>query len=124
MYSKISTNLNVFKLDIPKTIVPAPTDIDYEIGFIRRYFCQKSNDANSYLFEIDENEFRRLSESPFWVVTDVKWRITGPIERTYKDDGSLSDIGVMESNKAAISFGASTIKNIGLYLPNLLQFYK
>ena len=46
MYSKISTNLNVFKLDIPKTIVPAPTDIDYEIGFIRRYFCQKSNDTN------------------------------------------------------------------------------
>ena len=65
-----------------------------------------------------------MSESPFWIVTDVKWRITGPIEQTYKDDGSLSDIGVMASNKAAISFGAFTIKNIGLYLPNLLQFYK
>ena len=124
MYSKISTNLNVFKLDIPKTIVPEPSETDYEFGFIRRYFCQKSNDANSYLFEIDENEFRRLSESPFWVVTDIKWRISGPIERIYKDDGSLADIGVISSNKAAIAFGAFTIKNIGLYLPNLLQFYK
>jgi hypothetical protein len=124
MYSKISTNLNVFKLDIPKTIVPEPAETDYEFGFIRRYFCQKSNDANSYLFEIDENEFRRLSESPFWVVTDIKWRISGPIERIYKDDGSLADIGVISSNKAAIAFGAFTIKNIGLYLPNLLQFYK
>jgi hypothetical protein len=124
MYSKISTNLNVFKLDIPKTIVPEPAETDYEIGFIRRYFCQKSNDANSYLFEIDENEFRRLSESPFWVVTDIKWRISGPIERIYKDDGSLADIGVISSNKAAIAFGVFTIKNIGLYLPNLLQFYK
>lgn len=124
MYSKISTNLNVFKLDIPKTIVPAPSDIDYEFGFIRRYFCQKSNDANSYLFEIDESEFRRLSESPFWKVVDIKWRIAGPIDRTYKDDGSVSDLGVISSNKASIAFGASTIKNIGLYLPNLLQFYK
>jgi hypothetical protein len=124
MYSKLSTNLNVFKLDIPKTIVPEPAETDYEFGFIRRYFCQKSNDANSYLFEIDENEFRRLSESPFWVVTDIKWRISGPIERIYKDDGSLADIGVISSNKAAIAFGAFTIKNIGLYLPNLLQFYK
>jgi hypothetical protein len=124
MYSKISTNLNVFKLDIPKTIVPEPAETDYEIGFIRRYFCQKSNDANSYLFEIDENEFRKLSESPFWVVTDIKWRISGPIERIYKDNGSLADIGVIASNKAAIAFGAFTIKNIGLYLPNLLQFYK
>jgi hypothetical protein len=124
MYSKISTNLNVFKLDIPKTIVPEPAETDYEFGFIRRYFCQKSNDANSYLFEIDENEFRRLSESPFWVVTDIKWRISGPIERIYKDNGSLADIGVIASNKAAIAFGAFTIKNIGLYLPNLLQFYK
>jgi hypothetical protein len=124
MYSKISTNLNVFKLDIPKTIIPEPAETDYEFGFIRRYFCQKSNDANSYLFEIDENEFRRLSESPFWVVTDIKWRISGPIEQIYKDDGSLADIGVISSNKAAIAFGAFTIKNIGLYLPNLLQFYK
>lgn len=124
MYSKISSNLNVFKLNIPKTIVPAPTDIDYELGYIRRYFCQKSNDIDSYLFEINESEFRRLSESPFWKVVDIKWRIAGPIDRTYKDDGSVSDLGVISSNKSAIAFGASTIKNIGLYLPNLLQFYK
>jgi hypothetical protein len=39
-------------------------------------------------------------------------------------DGEVNDIGVRNSNKATISIAASKIKNIGLYLPNLLQFYK
>jgi len=33
-------------------------------------------------------------------------------------------MGVRASNKAAISFAVKDIKNIGLYLPNILQFYK
>ena len=124
MYSKIATNLNLFKLPNPKTIVPSPNENDYQLGFIRRYFCQKSNDSNSYIFEIDEQEYSKLEVSPFWKVVDIKWRISGPLERLYNDDGTISDIGVRESNKAAINLAALKIKNISLYLPNILQFYK
>jgi hypothetical protein len=124
MYSKVANNLNLFKIDVPNTIVPSPSDVDYQLGFIRRYFCQKANDSHSYIFEIDEDEFRKLEESPFWKVSDMKWRISGPIQRTYKDDGNVNDIGVTESNRAAINLTSLKIKNISLYLPNLLQFYK
>lgn len=124
MYSKIATNLNLFKIQTPKTIVPSPADTDYQLGFIRRYFCQKSNDSHSYIFEIDEAEYSNLAESPFWTVVDIKWRIKGPIERTYDMDGNVTDIGIKESNRAAINLGTLKIKNISLYLPNILQFYK
>ena len=84
----------------------------------------QDGDAYEFVFEIDEDEFRKLEQSPFWKVSDMKWRISGPIQRTYKDDGSVNDIGVNESNRAAINLTSLKIKNISLYLPNLLQFYK
>lgn len=124
MYSKVANNLNLFKIDIPNTIVPSPSDTDYQLGFIRRYFCQKANDSHSHIFEVDESEYRKLEQSPFWKVSDMKWRISGPTKRILKDDGSVSDIGVNESNRAAINLAALKIKNISLYLPNILQFYK
>jgi hypothetical protein len=39
-------------------------------------------------------------------------------------EGNVSDIGIRESNRAAINLAALKIKNISLYLPNILQFYK
>ena len=97
MYIDIVNNLNAFKMDIPKTIVPSPTTKDYELGFIR---------------------------NPLWKVVSIKWRISGPIETTYDLNGLELDKGVRNSNKATIGLASSKIKNIGLYLPNLLQFYK
>mgnify|MGYP003346855108 CR=1 FL=1 len=38
--------------------------------------------------------------------------------------GEVDDKGVRNSNKSAISLATSDIKNIGLYLPNILQFHK
>jgi hypothetical protein len=124
MYSKIANNLNQFRLVNPKTIVPSPDEDDYQLGFIRRYFCQKSNDSHSYIFEIDEEEHRKLEQSPLWKVVDIKWRINGPLDKMYDEVGNITDIGIRESNKAAINLAALKIKNISLYLPNILQFYK
>lgn len=124
MYTDITNNLNEFKIELPKTIVPIPTDTDYQYGFIRRYFCQRVNDSNAHIFEISENVFNELSKSPFWKVIDIKWRIVGPINETYNDTGILTDVGVRSSNKSAIGSATHHIKNISLYLPNLLQFYK
>lgn len=124
MYSKVANNLNLFKIEIPKTIVPSPSDRDYQLGFIRRYFCQKSNDSHSYIFEVNIDEYKKLEQSPFWKTVDIKWRIAGPIQKIYKEDGSIGDVGINESNKVAINLASLKIKNISLYLPNVLQFYK
>ena len=123
-YKDLINNLQLFEIKTPKTIVPSPTEDDYKLGFIRRYFTQKVNDSNGHIFEINEEVYSEYSNSPFWKVIDLKWRIVGPQNTTYKNDGNIDDIGVLNSNKNSIGKASFSLKNIGLYLPNLLQFYK
>ena len=65
-----------------------------------------------------------LFENPYWVSEIMKWRITGPITPVYNIDGILTDKGVIESNNASISIISQKVKNVKLYLPNILQFHK
>ena len=124
MYKKVANNIDLFIVNTPNTIVPTPTDEDYYIGFVRRYFVRKANDINGFTYEIDKDEYADYIDNPFWTTADIKWRISGPLNPTYKENGEEDDRGVINSNKAAIRIAASKIKNIGLYLPNILQFYK
>jgi len=124
MYKNIANNLNLFEITVPSTIVPSPENDDYNVGFIMRYFTQKVADENSHIFEINENIYQKYKTNPHWKVVELKWRIKGPKDVVYKIDGSVDDKGVINSNKAAIARASFTLRNIGLYLPNLLQFYK
>ena len=124
MYKDLIRGRELYSLDFTKTIVPSPTDIDYENGFINRYFTQRVNDSNSFVFEMNLEEYNLLLENPYWIFGEMRWRITGPTSLVYSNNGTITDIGVIASNTASISIVSSKIKNIGLYLPNLLQFYK
>jgi hypothetical protein len=124
MYKDIAKNIDFFKIEYPKTIVPTPTPQDYENGFIRRYFIRHTNDINGHIFEISSEIYSEYLENPFWKVEQIKWRISGPIETTYKDSGEIDDTGVKNSNTAALNIAGINLKNIKLYLPNVLQFYK
>lgn len=124
MYKDVAKNIENFTLQIPKTVIPIPTEFDYDNGFIRRYFIQKTNDSNGFVFEVSEEVHDELRDNPFWKVADLKWRITGPKETVYNQKGELSDIGVEITNKQIINLTSKTIRNISLYLPNLLQFHK
>lgn len=124
MYNDVAQNIQDFDLTYPETIIPDPKDTDYKVGFIRRYFVKKANDPDSHIFEVSDSTFSKYSKKPFWIADSVKWRISGPLNETYKPNGEIEDRGISNSNKAAIARAAVTLKNIGLYLPNLLQFYR
>jgi hypothetical protein len=124
MYKNLVKNISDFDLQLPKTIVPSPSELDYDNGFIRRYFIQKTNDSNGFVFEISDEMYNYYTDNPFWKVADLKWRITGPKQTVYNHKGELSDIGVEITNKQIINLTSKTIRNISLYLPNLLQFHK
>lgn len=124
MYSDLVKNKTFYSLEIPKTIVPVPTSNDYESSFIERYFIQKANDIHGFVYEIDMNEFTRIKSNPYWLYVVISWRISGPLDSVYNNDGMLIDKGVINSNKATLATASAKLKNIGLYLPNLLQFHK
>lgn len=124
MYKDVVNNLSLFDIKYPKTIVPNPTEDDYSIGFIVRYFIQKVNDDSGHIFEISQNEYDVYRNNLHWKSAELKWRIIGPKNTIYNVDGNVDDKGVIETNKSSISRASQKLKNIGLYLPNLLQFYK
>jgi len=124
MYKDVLNSPDDYKIEYPQTIIPEPSDTDYSLGFIKRYFIKRSNDTNSHIYEVAEGDYTTYLKNPFWTAVSIKWRIAGPTSETYKLNGELDDKGVMFSNKAAIGIAAGNMKNIGLYLPNLLQFYR
>ena len=124
MYNDLISEKKLYSLDIPKTIVPTPDSFDYENGFIQRYIVQKANDITGFVYEVDLNTYQDLLENPYWLVYSMRWRLTGPIDPTYREDGTLNDMGVRGSNRASIGLASNLIKNAGLYFPNILQFHK
>jgi len=107
-----------------KAYLPKPTEKDYTRGYIRRYFLQKTNDKGSPIFELSQSKKGQFLSNPLYTVVDVKWRIRGPREVVYSDNGTIRDKSVPGSNMTAIKLVAHLIPNLKLYLPNLLQFYK
>jgi len=124
MYRDVATSLDLFVVKYPETIMPTPKEIDYEIGFIRRYFVRKSNEPEGYIFEVSEPVYVQYTRNPFWKGDTIKWRISGPVDIVYNKRGEVEDKGIIESNKSGISSASTILKNIKLYLPNLLQFYR
>jgi hypothetical protein len=111
-FNELVTGVDDFRSIRIKTHIPTPTDGDYKIGYIQRYFAQKANDDASFVFEVNERQFERLSQSPFYRTVELDWKISGKRE------------DVREMNRKSIRFVTPQMKSIGLYLPNYLQFHK
>jgi hypothetical protein len=124
MYTDLIKDKKLFSLEVPKTIVPSPTENDYYNGIITRFFTQKANDINGFVYEINLDTYNKLKSNPYWLINNIYWRITGPLDMIYNDNGMVMDKGVYNSNRDSIRLGEEIIKNLSLYLPNVLQFYK
>ena len=107
-----------------KSFLPKPTEVDYTRGYITRYFAQKVNDLNSPIREISSDDYINVSRNSFYNTTSLKWRISGPKEIKYDSNNNVIEKSVLESNQISIRLASKRIKNLKLYLPNLLQFYK
>jgi hypothetical protein len=124
MYNDLIKDKKLYSLELPKTVVPFPTEDDYYNGIITRFFTQKANDVNGFVYEVDLDTYNTLKENPYWLIGSIYWRIAGPLDMIYNETGMVIDKGVYNENRASIALGSETIKNLGLYLPNILQFYK
>lgn len=113
------------KTSVPiSAYIPTPKEIDYNRGYIRRFFAQRSNDKTSPIIEISSDSFNRIGRSNIYRVVTLRWRIKGPKQIIFNKNGDVSDRGVAYSNNKAIDLVSNDIPNLKLYLPNLYQFYK
>lgn len=101
-----------YDLDSVVPHLPHPKDIDYQRGYIVRYFIQKANDINSSIYEVSSSDIGTYKNTFYYVTVSLDWRIKG------------DPIDVKKSNSESIRIASETIPKIQLYLPNLLQFHK
>jgi hypothetical protein len=95
---------------VVNTFCPSPTDNDYKKGFILRYFAQKTNDKNGYIYELNESSNLALLLNPFYTTVSIRWRIIG------------TDEEIQQSNFNSVKLGSKRIPLLIKYLPNYLQF--
>lgn len=104
--------------------IPKPTEDEYARGYIMRFFAQKTIDVGSPIIEISYNTYLKTKNNPYYRTTKLRWNISGSLKPIYNSNGILEENGISESNRISIKLASQKIKNLKLYLPNLLQFYK
>ena len=112
-YSYLNRKLGM-NFTIPTIIAYSPelTNEDYTRGYIVRNFVQKVNDDTATITEIDGNTHVEIQANGYYQIVKIKWRLTGTPQE------------IMDSNKASIGLVKLEMKNLKLYLSNLLQFAK
>jgi hypothetical protein len=110
-YITLANNSENFTFSI-NTFIPRPNEKDYKRGYITRYFVQKSNDSNSYIYEVSKESYKNYLTNAFLLKVSLDWRIVG------------DDTDIKKSNSESIRLASKTMNKLQLYLPNLLQFKK
>ena len=84
-----------------------PTEEDYDVGRMTRYFAKKTNESSSPAFEISADDFET---SPLYDYVSLLWYIRG------------NKIRVNKMNRREVLVARKTIPNIEKLLPNYQYF--
>lgn len=117
----IKNKLNFSSFELPDVIsyIPLPTEYDYSIGKIRRYFVGKPN--YYFISEVNSEDYHQYV-LPFFIPISFSWKISGPKHNVYKN-GILDTVGVYEYNLNNINHMKKSLPNIDKFLNDPLQFW-
>ena len=85
--------------DYPKESTFKPTEVDYKIGEVTRYFTQKANDTTQPVFEINKETFN--NQNSLFKYTDFTWIIRGLKQDVERENSTT--IRVSETELPGIS---------------------
>ena len=111
-YSEIANIGTTFNQKRISPHVPTLTDLDYDRGYIVRYFIQKANDTEARIVEVDYIGYKKFVGDAFYTAVSLDWKVKG------------TDEEIKECNFKSIKTVVDRIPLIQSYLPNLLQFKK
>ena len=86
MFSKYIELKSPTRQEYPEIISANPSESDYRIGSIMRYFTQKGNNRNADIFEVSVNDFN--NKNNLYRYTSFQWRISGKKEEVTRDNQS------------------------------------
>ena len=86
LFSQYSNIKTFVRQDYPKTTPANPSESDYRIGRITRYFTKKTNEVNGKVFEITEKDFG--NQNNLYDYTAFEWRISGKKLEVNRDNSA------------------------------------
>jgi hypothetical protein len=111
MYSNYTYIKNVIRQPYPKTTPANPSESDYRIGTITRYFTKKTNEVNAQVFEITKEDF--TNKHNLYDYTTFQWRISG--KKLEVRRGNLATLRGIQSNFPNIT---KTVFPLQLWIPS------
>ena len=118
---------NIILAPAIKPYAPTPTEKDYDLGEIRRYFAQQTNQKNGEIFEISEQNYSKLNNSPAYLTISLRWKIAGPstsVRRIIDGESVRERSGVVEANTVAVEQAAKVMPAITQKLSNPFQLWR
>jgi len=122
-------NIDITELKEPIQFYPKPTEQDYKIGKITRYFAKQRILRIFKIIEIDKDTYNDIDNEggiynfPMWKVTSLFWQISGPLYDE-RPNGTIIRSGVINTNQRIVENKDKTFFGIKQYLTNYQQFYK
>jgi hypothetical protein len=111
-YAEISNLGFQFEPKILSAHIPTPNEMDYERGYIVRYFVQRANDTQSRIVEVDYIGYKKFLGDAFYTAVSLDWKIKG------------TDVDIRDCNLKSIKLSVKDMPLIQSYLPNPIQFHK
>lgn len=99
-----------------------PTQDDYNLGYMQRFFAKRVNGGVETIVEISKDDVNKLFGNILYMTIDLNWMIDGPL---YDDSfGDIPIYGVVDSNKRMLDMKEKQMPGISTFLSNLTQYYR
>jgi hypothetical protein len=113
----------------PIPFTPRPTEADYRVGKITRYFARQRNGTTFRLMEIDQATYNAFTSgvgdanTSLWKVVSIFWQISGPLYNE-KVNNITTRAGIINTNQRILDKTEPNFIGIKQYLTDLKQFVK
>ena len=128
IYSWLISGKNLSMLEEPTRIadsLPSPTQQDYDIGYVMRYFLRPVNRTTDEIHEVAEKVYNKIQDLKYYKRLSFKWRISGSNTTTIdRQSGIVTYLSVEESNIVAIDTAAKELPGLERKLISPLQFWR
>ena len=106
----------------PILFKPTPTEEDYSLGRITRFFVKKVTSPNFPIYEVDISQYEEFEKNAFYKCAYLTWTISGRPYSIQDDNGNVAP-GAYELNQNEILRVDESLPGVIDVLQNLLEFF-
>lgn len=114
----------------PAPFYPQPTEDDYKVGFMTRYFMKRRTDDYTKVTEISPIDYNKnfkftsgAIDTNIYVAVKINWKISGPLYNNFQDP-HFPKPGIIETNKKLVKIKEQVIPGLSLFITDYSKFSK